>query len=74
MQNALQTLASYLLYIYPERLKLTKNEIIVVFGYIAKKLLQSDTSDLESVCEQKDLDYSKISQTINEINEDLKNF
>lgn len=73
-QNALQTLASYLLYIYPDRLNLSKNETIVVFGYIAKKLLQSDTSDLKAVCEQKGLDYSKIEQTINEINEVLNNF
>ncbi len=74
MQNALQTLASYLLYIYPDRLNLSKNETIVVFGYIAKKLLQSDISDLKAVCEQKGLDYSKIEQTINEINEVLNNF
>ena len=73
-QNALQTLASYLLYIYPDRLQLNKNETIVVFAYIAKHLLQIDTSDLESVCSSKKLDYAKISKTIKEIEESLNDF
>jgi hypothetical protein len=74
VQNALQTLSSYLLYIYPDDFKLKKNETIIVFGYIAKKLLQIDTSDLEDVCKQKGLDYSKISNLISEISEELNNF
>ena len=74
VQNALQTLSSYLLYIYPDDFKLKKNETIIVFGYIAKKLLQIDTSDLEDVCKQKGLDYSKINNLINEISEELNNF
>ena len=73
-QNALQTLASYLLYIYPDRLQLSRNETIVVFAYIAKHLLQIDTSDLESVCSSKKLDYAKISKTIKEIEESLNDF
>ena len=74
VQNALQTLSSYLLYIYPDDFKLKKNETIIVFGYIAKKLLQIDTSDLEDVCKQKGLDYSKINNLISEISEELNNF
>ena len=74
VQNALQTLSSYLLYIYPDDFKLERNETIIVFGYIAKKLLQIDTSDLEDVCKQKGLDYSKINNLISEISEELNNF
>ena len=74
VQNALQTLSSYLLYIFPDDLKLKKNETIIVFGYIAKHLLQIDASDLESVCEQKGLDYAKIDQLIKYIIEELNNF
>ena len=74
VQNALQTLSSYLLYIYPDDFKLKKNETIVVFGYIAKHLLQIDTSDLEAVCEAKRLDYSKIDQLIKDILAELNNF
>ena len=74
VQNALQTLSSYLLYIYPDEFKLKKNETIIVFGYIAKHLLQIDTSDLEATCEEKKLDYAKTEQLIKDILEELNNF
>ena len=74
VQNALQTLSSYLLYIYPDEFKLKKNETIIVFGYIAKHLLQIDTSDLEATCEEKKLDYAEINQLIKDILEELNNF
>ena len=74
VQNALQTLSSYLLYIYPDDYKLKKNETIIVFGYIAKHLLQTNTSDLEEICAQKGLDYSKIDTYINDILAQLSNF
>ena len=73
-QNALQVISSYLLYIYPSGLELEKEEVIVVFGYIAKRLLQIETNDLAEICEQKGLDYDKISAQIREIEEDLNNF
>ena len=53
---------------------LKKNETIIVFGYIAKHLLQIDVSDLEGLCDQKGLDYSKIDQLIKDIIEELNNF
>ncbi len=73
-QNALQVLSSYLLYIYPSELDSEKEETIVIFGYIAKRLLQIDISDLEDVCEQKGLDFAQINSKIREIEEDLNNF
>ena len=73
-QNALHVISSYLLYVYPSALKLEKEEVIVVFGYIAKRLLQIETDDLADVCEQKGLDYDIISSQIREIEEDLNNF
>ena len=73
-QNALHVISSYLLYIYPSGLELDKEEVIVVFGYLAKRLLQIETDDLADVCEQKGLDYDKISGQIREIEEDLNNF
>ena len=73
-QNALQVISSYLLYIYPSGLELEKEEVIVVFGYIAKRLLQIETDDLAEICDQKGLDYDKISAQIREIEEDLNNF
>ena len=73
-QNALQIISSYLLYIYPRELEMDKEEIIVVFGYIAKKLLQIDISDLADICFEKGLDYQKVNEKINNIDEELKNF
>ena len=73
-QNALHILSSYLLYIYPSVLDLEKEETIVVFGCLAKKLLMSKSDDLEQVCEDKGLDYQFINDKIKEIEEDLNNF
>ena len=73
-QNALHVLSSYLLYIYPEQINLNKDEIIIIFGYVSKHLLQIPTDDLNDVCEQKGLDFDKINAQIKEIEEDLNNF
>lgn len=73
-QNALHILSSYLLYIYPSGLSLEKDETIVVFGYLAKKLLMSKSDDLEQTCMDKGLDYQFINDKIKEIEEDLNNF
>ena len=74
VMNAMQIISSYLLYIYPNKLELSKDEVLVIFGFIAKRLLQAKEDDFASICEQKGLNPDKISQKINEINEDLKNF
>lgn len=74
VQNALQIISSYLLYIYPCSLEMKKDEIIIVFGYLTKRLLQVDDSDLEEVCLKNKLDYQQIFQKINTINEELKDF
>lgn len=73
-QNALQILSSYLLYIYPSQIEYEPEEILLIFGYIAKKLLQIDNSDLESQCEAKGFDFNQIEKQIKEIEEDLNNF
>lgn len=73
-QNALHIISSYLLYIYPDRLDYSEEEIIVIFGYLAKKLLLIPIDDLEDVCLEKGLDYQKVFKAINEIDEELRNF
>lgn len=72
--NALNVISSYLLYIYPDKLDLSKEESLVVFGYIAKKLLKISIDDLEKLCEEKSLDYLKIKNRMQEVEEDLANF
>ena len=72
--NAMQIISSYLLYNYPRHIDMSAEEVLVVFGYLAKQLLQVNTDDLEEVCKSKGLDYQKINHTINLVNEDLKDF
>ncbi len=72
--NALNVISSYLLYNYPDKLNLSAEESLVIFGYVAKKMLKINIDDLESVCEKKGLDYSKVSKHIEEVEEDLTNF
>lgn len=73
-QNALQLISSYILYIYPQKISFTKDEIVVIFGYLAKKLLLIDDSDLEKVCFEKGLDYQKVLSDMKQIEEALKSF
>lgn len=73
-QNALHIISSYLLYIYPRSLELSKEEVLIVFGYLAKKLLRIDISDLKEACQSRGLDFNQISLKISQIDEDLKNF
>ena len=72
--NALNIISSYLLYNYPDKLDLNAEESLVIFGYIAKKLLKINLDDLEKVCEKKGLDYSKVTKRMEEVEEDLANF
>lgn len=72
--NALNLISSYLIYIYPDQLNLSKDESLIVFGYLAKKMLSIDISDLKEACEKSQVDYQKVLDKINEISEVLKNF
>ena len=72
--NALNVISSYLLYTYPDKLDLSPDESLVIFGYVAKKLLKINIDDLEKVCHEKGLDYSKVKNRMQEVEEDLNNF
>ena len=53
---------------------MSKDELIIVFGYLTKRLLGIATDDLDEACSKVGLDVEQIKNKINEINEDLKNF
>ena len=72
--NALNIISSYLLFTYPDKLDLTPDESLVIFGYLAKKLLKINIDDLDTVCLEKGLDYSKIVKRMEDIEIDLNNF
>ena len=72
--NALNIVSSYLLFTYPDKLDLSPDESLVIFGYLAKKLLKINIDDLEKVCQEKGLDYSKIKSKMEDVEIDLNNF
>lgn len=74
VNNAINIVSSYLIYIYPHQLELSKEESLLVFGYLAKRLLRIDESDLPLMCTKYQLDYQKVLSEINKIDEVLKNF
>ena len=74
VNNALNIISSYLIYIYPHQLTLKREESLIVFGYLAKKLLRISDKDLNDVCLKYQLDYQKVLDEIERINEVLKNF
>lgn len=73
-QNALNVLSSYMVYIYPDEVNYSKEELLVVFGYIAKELFQSKDNDLSKMCEQYSLDEEEIREEVNKIKAHLEDF
>ena len=72
--NAVHLLSSYLVYVYPEQVNFTKEELLVIFAYLAKDLLRVKDNDLFTLCEKYSLDYDEVSQKTNIIKEYLKDF
>ena len=73
-QNAINILSSYMVYIYPNKVNYSKEELLVVFGYIAKELLQSKDNDLDKLCEKHGLDKQEIKEEVNKIKVHLEDF
>ena len=73
-QNAINILSSYMVYIYPNKVNYSKEQLLVVFGYIAKDLLQSKDNDLDKLCEKHGLDKQEIKEEVNKIKAHLEDF
>ena len=73
-QNAINVLSSYMVYIYPNKVNYSKEELLVVFGYIAKELLQSKDNDLDKLCDKHGLDKQEIKEEVNKIKAHLEDF
>ena len=73
-QNAINILSSYMVYIYPNKVNYSKEELLVIFGYIAKELLQSKDNDLDKLCEKHGLDKQEIKEEVNKIKAHLEDF
>ena len=73
-QNAINVLSSYMVYIYPNSVNYSKEELLVIFGYIAKELLQSRDNSLVKMCERYSLNEEEIREEINKIKAHLEDF
>ena len=73
-QNALNVLSSYMVYIYPNEVNYSKEQLLVIFGYIAKELLQIKDNDLSKMCEHYSLDEEEIRVEVNKIKAHLEDF
>ena len=73
-QNAINVLSSYMVYIYPNKVNYSKEELLVIFGYIAKDLLQNKDNDLDKLCEKHGLDKQEIRKEVNKIKAHLEDF
>ena len=73
-QTAINILSSEILYLYPQKLTYSKEEIIVIFGYLAKDLLKVRDNDLEVLCQEYGLSLKKLQKEINKIKKHLEDF
>ena len=72
--NAMNIVSSYIIYIYPNKISYSPDESLIIFGYLAKRLLQIEEDDLEDICISKKIDYAKVISEIAKIDQVLKNF
>ena len=73
-QNAISILSSYMVYIYPNSVNYSKEELLVIFGYIAKELLQTRDNSLTKMCERYNLNEEEIREEVNKIKAHLEDF
>ncbi len=73
-QNAVNILSSYLIYSYPNKPEFSREEILVIFGYLAKDLLKVRRNNLEEMCEEYNLDPEEMREQVNKIKAHLDEF
>ena len=74
VQTAINILSSEIVYLYPKRVSLTKDEVVVIFGYLAKDLLKVRDNDLEKICEEYQLESKEVLLKIHKIKKHLEDF
>ena len=72
--NAMNIVSSYIIYIYPNSINYSPDESLIIFGYLAKRMLQIEEDDLKEACLSKKIDYAKVVSEIDKIDQVLKNF
>ena len=74
VQTAINALSSEIVYLYPRKIAYSKEQLIVIFGYLAKDLLKVKDNDLKKMCEQYLLNEEEVGLEINKIRKHLADF
>ena len=73
-ENAIQILSTHIMFIYPENIPYSDDEIVEALYHVSSTYLQSKKDDLKDRCFDKNLDVERVQQLIDEINFSLENF
>ena len=63
-----------MVYIYPNSVNYSKEKLLIIFGYIAKELLQTRDNSLTKMCERYNLNEEEIREEVNKIKAHLEDF
>ena len=72
--NAIQLLSTHLMFIYPEDIPYSEDEIIEALYQVSSTYLQSKKEELKDRCFEKGIDAERVQQLIDDINFSLNNF
>ena len=73
-ENAIQILSTHIMFIYPDNIPYSDDEIIEALYQISSTYLHSKKEELKDRCFEKGLDVERVQQLIDEINISLENF
>ena len=73
-ENAIQILSTHIMFIYPEDIQYSDEEIIEALYQVSSTYLQSKKEELKDRCLVKNLDQERVQQLIDDINFSLENF
>lgn len=73
-QNAVNILSSYLIYTFPNKPTYTREQVLAIFGYLAKDLLKVRGNNLEEMCDEYGLDVEETRAEVNKIKAHLDDF
>ncbi len=73
-ENAIQILSTHIMFIYPEEINYSMDEIIEALFQISSRYLHSKADELKTRCLEKELDVERVQQLIDDINFSLENF
>ena len=73
-ENAIQILSTHIMFIYPEQISYSDDEVIEALYQISHRYLKSESESLKDRCMAKGLDIDRVQTLIDDINYSLENF